>query len=88
MIYAYLIPLEGNTIHCFFFSDCSLTDQERMIGKILALVCSVEESNSDAAVDTDDCANLLEFEDGEWVIINIHGEYMGGSSTDVRLWFY
>lgn len=46
-----------------------------MIGKILfALVGSVEENNSDAAVETDDCANLLEFEDGEWVIINIHGE--------------
>ncbi|KAI7814847.1 tumor protein p53-inducible nuclear protein 1 [Triplophysa rosa] len=54
-----------------------------MIGKILALVGSVE-NNSDAAVETDDCANLLEFEDGEWVIINIHeNQSLGSCEADI-----
>lgn len=51
-----------------------------MIGKIIAqFVGSVEENPSDAVVETEDYANLLELEDGEWVIINIQENQSVGS---------
>ncbi len=45
-----------------------------MISRLLAQLVGREEKDSDVAEETDNCANLLEFDDGEWVIINIHGE--------------
>ncbi|XP_055064210.2 uncharacterized protein [Misgurnus anguillicaudatus] len=51
-----------------------------MIGKIIAqFVGSVEENPSDAVVETEDYTNLLELEDGEWVIINIQENQSVGS---------
>lgn len=44
-----------------------------MISRILAQLVGREEKDSDVAEETDNCANLLEFDDGEWVIIKIHG---------------
>lgn len=45
-----------------------------MINRILAQLVGREEKDSDVAEETENCANLLEFDDGEWVIIKIHGE--------------
>lgn len=49
-----------------------------MISRILAQLVGREEKDSDVAEETENCANLLEFDDGEWVIINIHGELFFG----------
>ncbi|XP_065145350.1 uncharacterized protein [Paramisgurnus dabryanus] len=56
-----------------------------MIGKIIAqFVGSVEENHSDAVVETEDYANLLELEDGEWVIINIQENQSVGGSCEAN----
>lgn len=47
-----------------------------MISRILAQLVGREEKDSDVAEETDNCANLLEFDDGEWVIIKIHGNQL------------
>lgn len=58
-----------------FLTDSSLTKpSQKMISRILAQLVGREEKDSDVAEVTDNCANLLEFDDGEWVIIKIHGE--------------
>ncbi|XP_073693004.1 uncharacterized protein [Garra rufa] len=43
-----------------------------MISRILAQLVGGEEKDNDVVEETDNCANLLEFDDGEWVIIQIH----------------
>lgn len=57
-----------------------------MISRILAQLVGREEKDSDVAEETENCANLLEFDDGEWVIIKIHGElfWLYFSITDKR----
>lgn len=47
-----------------------------MISRILAQLVGREEKDSDVAEETDNCANLLEFDDGEWVIIKLHGNQL------------
>lgn len=47
-----------------------------MISRILAQLVGREEKDTDVAEETDNCANLLEFDDGEWVIIKIHGNQL------------
>ncbi len=57
-----------------------------MISRILAQLVGREEKDSDVAEETENCANLLEFDDGEWVIIKIQGElfWLYFSITDKR----
>lgn len=47
-----------------------------MINRILAQLVGREDKDNDVTEDTDNCANLLEFDDGEWVIIKIDGELL------------
>lgn len=81
------IPLEGNitlfyiyiiiiiNYYFIFLTDSSLTKpSQKMISRILAQLVGREEKDNDNAEETDNCANLLEFDEGEWVIIKIHGE--------------
>ncbi|XP_018927689.1 si:ch211-260e23.9 [Cyprinus carpio] len=55
-----------------------------MISRILAQLVGREEKDSDVAEVTDNCANLLEFDDGEWVIIKIHeNQSLGSADTNI-----
>lgn len=55
-----------------------------MISRILAQLVGREEKDSDVAEETENCANLLEFDDGEWVIIKIHeNESLGSADTNI-----
>ncbi|XP_016352540.1 tumor protein p53-inducible nuclear protein 2 [Sinocyclocheilus anshuiensis] len=55
-----------------------------MISRILAQLVGREEKDSDVAEETDNCANLLEFDDGEWVIIKIHeNQSLGSADTNI-----
>ncbi|XP_052010008.1 tumor protein p53-inducible nuclear protein 2 [Xyrauchen texanus] len=51
-----------------------------MFAKLIAQFVGSAEKDSDVAVETDDCANLLEFEDGDWVIIKINENQSLGSA--------
>ncbi|XP_026071122.1 tumor protein p53-inducible nuclear protein 1 [Carassius auratus] len=51
-----------------------------MISRILAQLLGSEEKDSDNAEETDNCANLLEFDEGEWVVIKIHENLSLGSA--------
>lgn len=43
-----------------------------------------EEKDSDVSEETDNYANLLEFDDGEWVIIKIHeNQSLGSTDTNI-----
>ncbi|KTG06559.1 hypothetical protein cypCar_00010136 [Cyprinus carpio] len=55
-----------------------------MISRILAQLVGREEKDNDNAEETDNCANLLEFDEGEWVIIKIH-ENLSLGSTDTNI---
>lgn len=55
-----------------------------MINRILAQLVGREDKDSDVTDDTDSCANLLEFDDGEWVIIKIdEDQSLGSSDTNI-----
>ncbi|XP_016355168.1 tumor protein p53-inducible nuclear protein 1-like [Sinocyclocheilus anshuiensis] len=55
-----------------------------MISRILAQLVGREEKDSDNAEETDNCANLLEFDEGEWVIIKIHENLsLGSADTNI-----
>ncbi|XP_016416195.1 tumor protein p53-inducible nuclear protein 2 [Sinocyclocheilus rhinocerous] len=55
-----------------------------MISRILAQLVGREEKDRDNAEETDNCANLLEFDEGEWVIIKIHENLsLGSADTNI-----
>ncbi|XP_051501068.1 tumor protein p53-inducible nuclear protein 2-like [Myxocyprinus asiaticus] len=55
-----------------------------MFGKLIAQFVGSAEKDSDVAVETDNCANLFEFEDGDWVIIKINkNQSLGSAEADI-----
>ncbi|XP_043100756.1 si:ch211-260e23.9 [Puntigrus tetrazona] len=55
-----------------------------MISRILAQLVGREEKDVGVAEETENSANLLEFDDGEWVIIKIHeNQSLGSSDSNV-----
>ncbi|TRY60620.1 hypothetical protein DNTS_014010 [Danionella cerebrum] len=55
-----------------------------MIGRFLAQLVGKEDKDGDIAVEADNCENLFEFDDGEWVIIKIH-ENQSFDSRDTNI---